>query len=63
MSIRDQPGDSPVKVYVGQSPHTEKLGIMSAGLRDGAYRIVSGDYILTAIPGDMEVDSSFYCLE
>lgn len=41
-----------VKVYVGQSSHTEKLGITSDELKNGAYRIVSGDDWLVLIGDD-----------
>lgn len=47
-------GNVPVKVYVGQSPHTEKLGITTDGLKDGAYRIVSGDDWLVLIGDDTD---------
>jgi hypothetical protein len=32
----------PVKIYVGQSAETEKLGVKAEGLNDGAYKMVSG---------------------
>ncbi len=41
-----------VKLYVGQSAHTEKLGITTEGLTDGAYRIVSGDNWMVFIGDD-----------
>ena len=44
----------PVKIYVGQSRHTEKLGITSDGLQDGAYRIVSGKDWLVLIGSDTD---------
>ncbi|MDA0836244.1 MAG: hypothetical protein O3B01_00510 [Planctomycetota bacterium] len=44
LSIGAKPtGDMAVKIYIGQSPHTEKLGITARGLEHGAYRIVSGE--------------------
>jgi len=46
--------DVPVKIYVGQSSHTEKLGITTAGLKDGAYRIVSGENWLVLIGDDTD---------
>lgn len=45
---------TPVRVYVGQSPQTEKLGITAEGLEDGAYRIVSGDEWLVLIGEDAD---------
>lgn len=44
----------PVKVYVGQSVHTEKLGVTTDGLEHGAYRIVSGDGWLVLLGDDTE---------
>jgi tetratricopeptide (TPR) repeat protein len=46
--------DVPVRIYVGQSVHTEKLGITAAGLKDGAYRIVSGENWLVLIGDDTD---------
>lgn len=54
LPIVDHPGSSPVKIYVGQSSHTEKLGITAAGLHDGAYRIVSGDDWIAFIGDDSD---------
>ncbi|MDP6358258.1 MAG: DUF4838 domain-containing protein, partial [Planctomycetota bacterium] len=42
----------PVKIYVGQSAHTEKLGITTKGLKHGAYRFVSGENWLVFIGDD-----------
>lgn len=41
-------------IYVGRSPHTDRLQITADGLRDGAYRIVSGDGRLVLIGQDTE---------
>ncbi|MEQ8785846.1 MAG: DUF4838 domain-containing protein [Pirellulaceae bacterium] len=46
--------DVPLKIYVGQSPHTEKLGVTDEGLKYGAYRIVSGDDWLALIGDDAD---------
>ncbi len=55
LPIRTQSGGGvPVKVYVGQSSHTEELGITAEGLRFGAYRIVSGDDWLVFIGDDTD---------
>ncbi len=55
LPIGDEPSsDVPVKIYVGQSRHTEKLGITSDGLQDGAYRIVSGKDWLVLIGSDTD---------
>ncbi len=48
----------PLKVYVGQSPHTDRLGITAAGLRDGAYRIASGPDWLVLLGKDFDFDFS-----
>ncbi|WP_170157288.1 DUF4838 domain-containing protein [Roseimicrobium gellanilyticum] len=42
------------KILVGRSTHTDKLRIFTDGLKDGAYRIVSGDGWLVLIGGDTE---------
>jgi len=47
-------GAMPVKIYVGQSPQTDKLGISAEGLQHGAYRIVSGDRWLVLIGDDTD---------
>ena len=44
--------DLPVKIYVGQSHHTEKLGFTAEGLEHGAYRIVSGEDWMVLIGDD-----------
>jgi hypothetical protein len=49
---------TPLKIYVGQSPHADRLGITVAGLRDGAYRIMSGPDWLVLIGKDFDFDSS-----
>jgi tetratricopeptide (TPR) repeat protein len=43
-----------VKIYVGRSPHTDRLKITSEGLKYGAYRIVSGDDWLVLIGDDTD---------
>ncbi|WP_166830946.1 DUF4838 domain-containing protein [Thalassoroseus pseudoceratinae] len=59
LPIGHQHGKLPITIYVGQSPGTEKLGVTTEGLTDGAYRIVSGDDWLVLI-GD---DSNFTPIE
>jgi hypothetical protein len=55
LSIATKPSDAAaVSVYVGQSPHTDKLGIKADGLQYGAYRIVSGDNYLVLIGDDTD---------
>jgi len=55
LSIVTQPsGKVPVRVFVGRSSHTDKLGITDEGLRYGAYRIVSGDDWLALIGDDTD---------
>ena len=41
----------PVKIYVGKSAETEKLGVKDDGLNDGAYKMVSGPGWIVLIPG------------
>jgi len=55
LNIEAEPSnDVPVTIYVGQSLHTDKLGITTAGLEDGAYRIVSGENWLVLIGDDTD---------
>ena len=55
LAIVSEPGsEMAVKLYVGQSPHTEKLGITSKGLENGAYRMVSGDKWMVFIGDDTD---------
>ena len=46
--------DVPVKVYVGRSPRTDRLGITADDLPYGAFRIVSGKNWLTLIGQDSD---------
>ena len=52
--VTEQSGDVPVSIFVGRSPHTDKLGITDEGLKYGAYRIVSGDNWLALIGDDTD---------
>jgi hypothetical protein len=49
---------APVKIHVGQSAETDRLGVSAAGLRDGAYRIDSGPGWLVLIGQDRDFDAS-----
>lgn len=46
--------DVPAKIYVGRSTYTDKLNITADDLKDGAYRIVSGDHWLALIGDDTD---------
>jgi len=52
--VTEPRGDLPVRVYVGRSAHTERLGIAAGDLEHGAYRIVSGDDWLVLIGDDSD---------
>ncbi|MDB5336408.1 MAG: hypothetical protein JWN70_2027, partial [Planctomycetaceae bacterium] len=55
LPIVTQPsGVQPVKIYIGQSSHTDRLKITADGLRQGAYRIVSGADWLVLIGDDAD---------
>jgi hypothetical protein len=43
-----------VHVFVGQSEHTERLKVTAEGLRDGAFRMISGADWLTIIGDETE---------
>jgi len=46
----------PVQIYVGKSPHTDRLKISCDDLKHGAYRMVSGDNWLALIGRDRRGD-------
>ncbi|MFT5467863.1 MAG: tetratricopeptide (TPR) repeat protein [Verrucomicrobiales bacterium] len=52
LEIVTEPADRPVKIYVGESPHTRKLGVTAEGLDHGAYRMVSGEDWLVLLGQD-----------
>ena len=54
LPIVSELGDQPVKIYIGQSQHTEKLGVTAEGLRHGAYQIVSAENHLVLIGDDTD---------
>lgn len=55
LPIVTKPGaDSLARIYVGRSEHTDRLKIAAEGLKDGAYRMVSGDKWLALIGEDTE---------
>jgi len=47
-------GDYPVTIYVGKSEHTDRLGVTDAGLKYGAFRMVSGPSHLILLGGDFD---------
>ena len=55
LRIVTQPtGALPVKVYVGRSPHTDRLKVTDKGLKHGAFRIVSRPSWLVLIGKDSD---------
>lgn len=53
LPVGTQPSaDLPVTIYIGESPHTQKLGLSAEGLDYGAYRITSGDNWLAMLGND-----------
>lgn len=54
LPIVTQPTGGVVKLYVGQSAHTEALGLSLDGLEDGAYRLVSGPDWLVFLGDDTD---------
>ena len=55
LAIVDQPSaEGLTHIFIGQSEHTEALGITSEGLNNGAYRIVSGKDWLVLIGDDTD---------
>jgi hypothetical protein len=54
LPIVTEPGGKAVKLFVGRSPHTDRLGVTAEGLKYGAYRLVSGDDWLVFIGDDTD---------
>ena len=54
LPIVTQPNSGAVHVFVGQSEHTERLKVTAEGLKDGAFRMVSGADWLALIGDDTE---------
>jgi len=54
LPIVTEPGGKAVKLFVGRSPHTDRLGITADGLKYGAYRLVSGNDWLVFIGDDTD---------
>ncbi len=52
LTITNRPGGAPVQIYIGHSPHTDKLGIVPYTIKDGGYRIVSGENWLALLGCD-----------
>ena len=46
--------DCPVQVYVGRSPHTDRLKVTDEGLADGAFRMASGGNWLALLGRDSD---------
>lgn len=51
-----------LRIYVGQSPETDRLGVKADDLHHGAYRIVAGPEHLVLIGRDRDFDPSRYPL-
>ena len=54
LPIVTQPTSGAVHVFVGQSEHTERLKVTAEGLKEGAFRMVSGADWLALIGDDTE---------
>lgn len=54
LPIVTEPSGKAVKLFVGKSAHTDKLGISAQGLKFGAYRLVSGADWMVFIGDDSE---------
>jgi hypothetical protein len=54
LPIVTEPSGKAVKLFVGRSTHTDRLGITAEGLKYGAYRLVSGEDWLAFIGDDTE---------
>jgi hypothetical protein len=56
LPIVTEPGGDKLRIYVGISPHTEALGLDTAGLKHGAYRIASGPDWLALLGPDKDFE-------
>lgn len=54
LPIVTEPGELSVKLYVGESRYTQRLGIKTDGLKYGAFRLVSGENWLALIGQDSD---------
>ena len=54
LPIVTKPSEQVASVFVGRSEYTDRLKITAEGLKDGAYRMVSGDKWLVLIGDDTE---------
>jgi tetratricopeptide (TPR) repeat protein len=54
LPIVTKPSGNAVKLFVGRSTHTDSLKVTADGLKDGAYRLVSGPDWLALIGEDTE---------
>lgn len=57
LEIVTEPPDAPIiKILVGESPHTARLGINAEGLEHGAFRMVSGPDFLALVGDDFDYE-------
>jgi tetratricopeptide (TPR) repeat protein len=54
LPIVTTPTGTVAKLFVGRSPHTDRLGVTAQGLKDGAYRIASGGDWMAFIGDDTD---------
>ena len=54
LPIVTKPSGQAAKIFIGRSPHTDALTVTADGLKDGAYRIVSGEDWLVLIGDDTD---------
>ena len=57
LPVVNEPGDvRSVKIYVGESKHTDKLGVSAESLKHGAFRMDSGDKWLALVGDDYDYE-------
>ena len=56
LPIVAQPSAAPLKIYVGRSAHTDRLGLSVEGLAHGAYRVASGRDWLALVGPDKQFE-------
>jgi len=52
LPVLKEPGDAEIKIYIGKSKYTDKMGLKNSDLDSGAYRMVTGENYLVLLGND-----------
>jgi hypothetical protein len=50
--VLNETGDAKIKIYIGKSKYTDKMGLKNSDLDSGAYRMVTGENFLVLMGND-----------